>query len=288
VVRQAARTGLALTGQTPRLAPADKRLYSLRDQTGTVPSVPLITASILSKKIAGGADTVVLDVKCGSGAFMADLGEAERLRESLESVGRRAGLTVRSLVTDMDQPLGVAVGNALEVEEALAALRGEGPPRFLGLCCELAGAVLAGGADEARAAVASGSAYSKAREWFLAQGADWAAVEKGGWAEAPVRLVAECPEDGWASRVDARAVGEAALALGAGRSGREGEVDPRVGIEVLVEVGQAVSAGQPAFRVHARSEDEAAAAASRCLAGLEASAVPVPARPPVLSRPSPS
>lgn len=188
---QAGRIGLALTGQTPRLAPADGRLYALRDATETVASIPLIAASILSKKIAGGADTVILDVKCGAGAFMTDLAQARELKSWLEEIGAGCGLKVAARITDMDQPLGYAIGNRIEVEEALLVLGMDGdlsmrkqrPPlpvwRFRALCIEYAVLALTTGGvcdeEAARtrvaAALTDGSALSKAREWIFAQGA---------------------------------------------------------------------------------------------------------------------
>jgi pyrimidine-nucleoside phosphorylase len=267
---QAARIGLALTGQTPRLAPADKALYALRDVTGTVASVPLITASILSKKIAGGAETVVLDVKCGSGAFMRTLNEAQALAASLVSVGELAGLAVRSVVTDMDQPLGRCVGNALEVREAWETLApggeyGPATARFRELCLQLAGialeAVGKGGLAEAVDALESGAAFAKATEWFVDQGADPAAILAAGWQQAPARADVKANRPGWIARVDARQIGEAAVSLGAGRRTKADEIDPRVGIECLAPVGSGVAAGQAVLRVHARDDQSAQRAA---------------------------
>lgn len=283
---QAARIGIALTGQTPRLAPADKTLYRLRDETGTVASIPLITSSILSKKIAGGAEAVVFDVKCGSGAFMPTIEAAEELALSLRRVGELAGLQVATLVTDMDQPLGRCVGNTLEVVEAVETLSGNGGPRFTELCVSLAGAGLAlvgkGGDREARAALDSGRALAKCGEWFGGQGADWEAVQAGRFANAPVQYEVCAARGGWVARVDARAVGEAAVALGAGRAQPGAQVDPSVGIEVLAQVGSEVKKGHPVFRVHARADDQSVR--ERLLAGLEIVSDPVPARAVVVSQ----
>lgn len=258
MVAQAGRIGIALTGQTPDLAPADKALYALRDATGTVDSLPLIVSSILSKKIAGGAETVVLDVKCGSGAFMRTLPEARALAAALRETGERAGLNVRVAITDMDTPLGAAVGNALEVAEARAVLRGDDltPPvaRFRELCVALADLALdaVGRAPEAEAVLADGRAWAKAREWFSAQGADWEA-----WSPSPAprtrEIVAE--RDGVVARVDARAVGLAAVALGAGRQVKTDVIDPRVGLVLLAGVGDRVARGQPVATVHLADRD---------------------------------
>ncbi len=227
MVAQAGRIGLALTGQTPNLAPADKALYALRDATATVASVPLIVSSILSKKLAGGADTVVLDVKCGSGAFMRTREEAETLARALAETGRLCGLRIRIAVTDMSQPLGSAVGNALEVAEALRVLTpatalgtalvpsASGTPteRVAALCLELAALTveasgLAATREEARApaesAWASGKALEKARAWVQAQGA----AADAPLPVAPVqRTVEHAGDEGWVARVDAETVG---------------------------------------------------------------------------------
>jgi len=261
MLAQAGRIGIALTGQTPRLAPADKTLYRLRDETATVESVPLITASILSKKIAGGAESVVFDVKCGSGAFMKTPHAARELATLLREVGEIAGLRVQTLVTDMDQPLGRTVGNLLEVQEAVRVLSGGGEPRFVELCTELAGAGLAlvgrGGAQEAKHALESGAALAKCEEWFLAQGADWDAFLDGKVPLASEVKVVTAPRSGWVARLDAGIVGEAALALGAGRASPGATIDPGVGIEVLTPVGAEVAEGDPLFRVFSRQRDKA-------------------------------
>ncbi len=293
---QAARIGVALTGQTPRLAPADKALYALRDVTGTVASVPLITASVLSKKIAGGAETVVLDVKCGSGGFMHSPAEATALAESLVRVGSLAGLTVRALVTDMDQPLGAAVGNALEVKEALAVLAGSrsarwsgGPTaRFRDLCLTLAGQALeaVGRGDRATAeeVLASGAALSKARTWFEAQGADPSVFDREDWLCAPVVVTVPAPASGFLSRLDAREVGEAALGLGAGRATKADTIDPRVGLVLRASVGERVERGEPLIEVHAATTEAAAAVATRLASAVSVSPDPVTPPPLVLSR----
>jgi pyrimidine-nucleoside phosphorylase len=261
MVRQAKDVGCALTGQTPRLAPADKTLYALRDATGTVESRALIASSILSKKIAGGAETIVLDIKCGSGSFMQDLSAASALRDLLVSIGEELGLTIRAAVTDMDQPLGRAIGNALEVKEAIRVLRGDEHGATRELCLALAGMTLEAVGREASDAVRaleSGAALQMAMHWFHAQGADLDVFDEEDWQTAPVveEIVWE-GEPGWASRVDARLLGEFARDMGAGRLTKEDEVDPRVGLEVLVRVGDRVEPGQPVLRVH-RGDREAA------------------------------
>ncbi|MBX3112021.1 MAG: thymidine phosphorylase [Fimbriimonadaceae bacterium] len=258
MVAQAGQIGLALTGQTPRLAPADGKLYALRDVTATVASIPLITSSILSKKIAGGAETVVIDVKCGSGAFMRDATSARELASWLTEVGRRAGLHVATHVTDMDQPLGRCAGNALEVKEALAVLAGRETGRFADLCVRLAHSALAEvgrptDIDEVRRALVDGRALAKARDWFAAQGADMTVFDSDDWACAPhVHDVVWPGPAGWVERIDAQAVGLAVVHLGGGRESKADRIDPTVGVETLVTVGDRVEVGQVVLRVHSR------------------------------------
>lgn len=249
---QAKRIGLALTGQTPRLAPADKALYALRDVTGTVASIPLIASSILSKKIAGGAEMVVLDVKCGSGAFMTDLAEAKKLRTALEEAGAEAGLKIRAYISDMHQPLGRSAGNALEVKEAIRVLKGE-KGRFRDLCEHCVGLLLElTGIERSPAEVLdSGEALGKAKEWFRAQGGDLAVFENEDWQKAShiEELKHEGPA-GWVSEVSAREVGELVIDLGGGRRTKDDEIDPTVGVECLVEVGDRVETGQVLARIY--------------------------------------
>lgn len=254
---QARDIGLALTGQTPRLAPADGRLYALRDVTGTVASIPLITSSILSKKIAGGAEALVLDVKCGSGAFMRHQASAKELAESLVSVGKRAGLRVRAEISDMDQPLGAEVGNALEVKEAIRVLSGQvasGPSdRFRELCLHFARLALGlAGRDEALAEsrLADGTALAKAKEWFAAQGGSLKVFASEDWGRAAHSVEVLASASGFVERVDAGQVGELAVELGAGRRTKADAIDHAVGVTIHACVGDAVEAGQPLATVH--------------------------------------
>jgi pyrimidine-nucleoside phosphorylase len=251
---QAKSIGIALTGQTPRLAPADKALYALRDATGTVESIPLIASSILSKKIAGGAEVIVLDVKCGSGAFMRDLESARALKQMLEDIGGHAGLTVRAFISDMDQPLGRCAGNALEVKEAIRVLKGE-TGRFRELCVHCVRTVLeaCGLPDRAVEVLEGGSALAKAKEWFAAQGGDLTVFESEDWGRAAVVREVRAAQAGWVERVDARRIGELVVNLGGGRKRKEDAIDPAVGCEVLVEVGDQVRAGDAVLRVHSAS-----------------------------------
>jgi pyrimidine-nucleoside phosphorylase len=258
---QVARVGCALIGQTPELAPADRRLYALRDVTATVESIPLICGSILSKKLAAGIDALVLDVKFGRGAFMPDLPAGRELATTLVRVGRAAGKQVRALLTRMDAPLGRAVGNALEVAESIAALRGAGPAdlmevtRALGVEMLLLGGVATDPTQaNARldAALTSGAALEKFRAVIAAQGGDARVVDDPG--RLPVARYVEpvlAPRSGWITAVDARAVAFAALRLGAGRARAEDAVDPAVGVAGLVQVGESVTAGEPLAWLHA-------------------------------------
>lgn len=293
---QAKRIGLAITGATPSLAPADKRLYALRDSTTTVRSMPLIVSSILSKKIAGGAETVVLDVKCGSGAFMRDLDEARRLAELLMRTAELAGLKTKVAITDMDQPLGACVGNAVEVVEAISAISPaptQDPVklRFRNLCIELAGITLeaAGKAktrDEGRRiaseALSSGRAGDKQHEWFEAQGVRWESLDVPSLAGLDPRSFTHQGASGWVKRVDARAVGEAVLDLGGGRKEKDDVVDLSVGVSMQVCVGSRVERGSPVFQVMARSLDAADRAARKIIEGIEIVSEPVEERPLIL------
>lgn len=247
--------GCSIMGQTSTLVPADRKLYALRDVTGTVPSIPLITASIMSKKLAESLTGLVMDVKCGAGAFMRTPGEARALAESLMAVGREMGLPMASLVTRMDEPLGRAVGNRPEVAEAVRALRGEGPADLMEVTLALAARMLtvagiardeATARDEAARQLRSGAALARFVRMVELHGGraatldDPAAFETEGGAAETV----ESPTDGWVTAVDADAVGRASIVLGAGRTRADEEVDPFAGISALVKTGDAVAKGQ--------------------------------------------
>jgi pyrimidine-nucleoside phosphorylase len=258
--------GLAIVGQTAELVPADKKLYALRDVTGTVDIIPLIASSIMSKKIAGGADAIVLDVKVGDGAFMKTLELARELAEAMRELGARAGREVVCELTDMDQPLGRAVGNALEIREAVATLRGEGPEDFVELVLGSAAHLLALSdlgvdADEGRrraeAAIASGSAFERYELWIAAQGGD-PALEV--LPRAPFVAEAFAPSDGFVREISATHVGVTALSLGAGRLQKDDTIDHAVGVLCLAKRGDRVETGQPLAEVHARTKDDAARA----------------------------
>jgi pyrimidine-nucleoside phosphorylase len=264
--------GLAIIGQTANLVPADKRLYALRDVTATVDNISLIAASIMSKKLAGGADAIVLDVKVGDGAFMKTLEDGRALAEAMIELGRRAGREVVCMLTDMDQPLGQAVGNALELREAIATLRGEGPPDFSELVLGSVAHLLALsdlGIDEAEGrrraeqAVADGSAVAAYERWVRAQDGD---PDESALPRAAVVREVKAPAAGVVERLGAIQVGVAALHLGAGRQTKEDEIDHGVGVLCLRKRGDEVAAGNVLAEVHARDEESAAEAEAAVLA----------------------
>jgi pyrimidine-nucleoside phosphorylase len=247
--RQLQEVGLVIAAQTANLAPADKLLYALRDVTGTVPSLPLIAASIMSKKLAAGADAIVLDVKCGRGAFMETLPDAQALARQMVAIGRLAGRKVTALITQMAQPLGLAVGNALEVQEAIATLHGQGPVDFQELVEAVAGEMLliAGAADDLAAAraqvsevIADGRAFAKFRAFVAAQGGDaqrwWISPER--LPAAPVQVAVPAPAGGYVHAIDARAVGLVTVDLGGGRLKKGDPVDPAVGVMLQAKSGR--------------------------------------------------
>ncbi len=241
--------GLALIGQTDRLAPADKKLYALRDVTGTVESIPLIAASIMSKKLAEGIDGLVLDVKLGSGAFMKTLERARELAETLVDIGRRAGKRCSAFITDMDQPLGRWVGNAVEVRESIEVLQGRGEPDLVELTLALGGEMLRLG-DAART-------YEEGREKIarsLTDGSALGRFEKcvelqgGRLGELPAAgkgIAVAAATSGWVTAIDAEQVGLAALKLGAGRSRKEDSIDPAAWVRVRKKIGERVEPGEP-------------------------------------------
>jgi pyrimidine-nucleoside phosphorylase len=287
-VDQVRDVGLAIIGQTGDLVPADKRLYALRDVTATVDNVQLIAASIMSKKIAAGADAITLDVKVGDGAFMKTLDQARTLAETMLELGRRAGRRVACLLTDMDQPLGQAVGNALELREARSTLRGEGPPDFTELVLAASAQLLAfsdlavdvaEGRARAEAAVADGSALERYERWIRAQGGD---PSEDALPQAAVVRPVAAPETGYVRSLRALPVGIAALELGAGRVRKDDAIDHAVGIVCLRKRGDAVERGEPLAEVHARTDDDAKRAEAALLAAYELAPEAPEARPIVL------
>ena len=263
-IKQVNDVGFAIAGQTAELCPADKKLYALRDVTATVASVPLIVSSILSKKLAAGADVIVLDVKSGSGSFMRTDEAAFDLAKALTDVGRRAGKKVIAVVTDMDEPLGNAVGNALEVKEALAALRGEYRGDLMELCLTLGTQILrAGGVatddETARTmlekAVSSGAALERFATFVKAQGGDPAAVyDPSMLPQAPVTVEVPAMESGYVQRIHAEDVGLVSMRLGGGRASKEDTVDLAVGVVLRKKVGDNLTAGESLGTIHARTE----------------------------------
>ena len=283
------RHGIAIMGQTANLAPADKKLYALRDVTGTVPSIPLIVSSIMSKKLASGADVIVLDVKCGDGSFMKTPDQAEELARNLTTIGRLAGKKCAAIITDMDQPLGYAVGNALEVREAISVLKGEQEGALLRLClalgsCMLTEANFAHSLEEAelllRESLRSGRALDKFAEMVTAQGGDASAVYNPELLpQAPV--VREVPSEtsGIVSRIRTESVGLISMSLGGGRITKEDVIDPRVGVVLRKKLGDEVKQGEVIAVVHAAddaSADRAAKQLQSCYKFTDKPVVPPP------------
>ena len=287
-VAQVRDVGVAIIGQTGDLVPADKLLYALRDVTATVDQLSLIAASIMSKKIAGGAQAIVLDVKVGDGAFMKTLEAARELAETMISLGRQAGREVVCLLTDMDQPLGAAVGNALEVQEALDTVRGQGPGDFTELVLDACAKLLSLsdlGIDEtegrrrAEAAVADGSAEAVWRRWIEAQGGT---SDESALPVAPIVRTVVSPEAGYVRELGATGIGNAAMHLGAGRSTKDDVVDHAVGIVCIAKRGAQVDAGDQLAVVHARTETGADEAARSVLAAYQFAEEPPDERPVLL------
>jgi pyrimidine-nucleoside phosphorylase len=270
--------GCAVIAQSADVDPADKKMYALRDVTATVPSMPLIVSSIISKKVAGGADAIVLDVKVGSGAFMKTPSEARALADELVRVGRLLGREVLAVLTDMDQPLGYAVGNALEVAEAVRTLKGDGPPDLTELCLVLGAKMLVLGKaaeDEATAraslseSVRSGRAIETFRRWVEAQGGDPAvADDPGRLPAAPYTREVRAQRAGWVVAFDAEGVGRAALALGAGRARKEDAVDPGAGIVLAAKIGSRLERGDLLATLHASDPARLDEAEARLVAAV--------------------
>ena len=254
-LRQAQEIGVVVSGQSKEMAPLDGLLYSLRDATGTVESLPLIASSIMSKKLAGGAASIVLDVKVGSGAFLRTPDDARRLARTMIAIGGHAGRKVRAVLTAMEQPLGNAVGNAVEVREAIDCLRGEGPPDLAELCVVLAEQVLAAAGlgtsqKELTSLLDGGAAFERFVSWIEAQGGDSTALDR--LEVASGRLVVEAPSDGVVTNVEALSVGRAVGFLGGGRSRKGESIDHGVGVILHAKVGDSVAAGDPLVTLHHR------------------------------------
>ena len=281
--------GIAIAGQTADLVPADKKLYALRDVTGTVPSIPLIVSSIMSKKLASGADVIVLDVKCGSGAFMKTEQEARTLAQGLTRIGRLAGRKCAAVITDMDQPLGWAVGNALEVKEAISVLKGEKGGDLLELCltlgsCMLTEAGLAGSIEEARArlekTISDGTALEKLSQMVTAQQGDGRDVyDTSRLPLAPVQMEVTALEGGYVRRIEAEQVGLVSMHVGGGGATKDSEIDLSVGLVLHKKVGDSVEAGESLATIHASSQEKAAEAAELLRACYSFSPDPVQRSP---------
>ena len=279
------RVGIAITSPTADIDPADKKLYALRDVTGTVPSIPLIVSSIMSKKLAAGADVIVLDVKCGGGAFMKTEERARELARNLTRIGNMAGRRTSAVITDMDQPLGCAVGNALEVKEAISVLSGEAGGDLLELCltlgsCMLVSAGFAEDDEQARAALSesirSGKALQKLAELVEAQGGDADAVyEPSMLPAAEIRLEVPSAETGYVSHIDAEKVGLVSMHLGGGRATKESSIDLAVGVVLHKKLGERVETGESLGTVHANDADKAQQAAELLRGCFTLSAEPV-------------
>ena len=290
--------GLVIAAQTDDLAPADRKLYALRDVTGTVPSLPLIASSIMSKKLAAGADAIVLDVKVGRGTFMETEEEANALAYLMVAIGLGAGRRMSAVGSHMDQPLGFAVGNSLEVKEAIATLSGNGPPDFVelvtDLCLEMMGlaekerdpgesgsrAPTSEMAERVEKAISSGDALEKFTEFVQAQGGNPSLIEHPDrLPDAPVvkPLLTQC--SGWITGIDAREVGLVAVDLGGGRMSKEDAIDPRVGVVLKAKVGDRVELLDPVLEVHAARESDAERALQRLEGAIAIGWEPVEPRP---------
>lgn len=287
--KQLKEKGIVLTGQSLDLAPADGKFYSLRDVTGTVPSLPLIASSIMSKKIAAGAQAIVLDVKTGLGAFMETLEEARELANLMVDIGHLAGRKTVALLSDMNQPLGEAVGNSLEVIEAIETLKGGGHPDFVEHCLHVASHVLLIGEkakdlDEARkmaeTSIANGSALEKLKVLVNAQAGDVTYIDDTNKFErAQIVEVVKASRNGNISQVHARSVGEAAVILGAGRAKKSDDIDHAVGILIHKKVGDAVQTGEPLFTIHANDKNKLAEAREMVLNAFQIRDESVPPLP---------
>jgi pyrimidine-nucleoside phosphorylase len=292
--RAVATIGCALIGQTSEVAPADRKLYALRDVTGTVESIPLITASIMSKKIAEGIGGLVLDVKYGDGAFMKTEKDARALARSLVDTGELAGVRTEALLTRMDAPLGLAVGNALEIIESIETLKGHGPADLTELSVEFAARmlVLSGVAPDVaaaeirvREALRSGAGVEKLREIIANQGGDAAVIDDyRRLPSAPDRDLVAAARDGVVVAMRAEGVGRAAVGLGAGRDRLDAVIDPAVGFTIVAPVGTAVKAGDPIVEIHHRNGHGLADARRLLEAAIQIGDAPVADRPLVLDR----
>ncbi|MEE1279837.1 MAG: pyrimidine-nucleoside phosphorylase [Oscillospiraceae bacterium] len=285
---QAEDIGIAVIGQSGNLTPADKKLYALRDVTATVDSIPLITSSIMSKKLAAGSKNIVLDVKVGSGAFMKTLADAEKLAENMVWIGKGCGRRVSALLTDMDSPLGTNIGNALEVKEAVSVLKGESCGELYEVCVALASEMISLALcicyDEAekrvRGALESGAAFEKMIEWVKAQGGDERVLQNPELlpsARYTMQVVSE--GSGFVTAMNASEIGVAAMLLGAGRASKEDEIDSGAGIVLLKKVGDRVEKGEVLATLYTSSEQTLKEAQQRFLLSVNIGAEKPVAKP---------
>ena len=296
-IRQLRDVGIVITGQSADLAPADGKLYALRDVTGTVPSLPLIASSVMSKKLAAGAHVIVLDVKTGAGAFMRDRDSAVALARGMVDIGVAAGRRMAAVVSDMNQPLGRAVGNALEVAEALDTLEGHGPPEFADFAVELASIIVelatdgASGRAEVEQALRAGAARAAFRRVVEAQGGDVGAFDdRGRLPHAAFQHGVLAEADGYVTSLDALEIAHTATLLGAGRERKGEPIDLAVGVVLNVRVGHQVARGQPLLVLHASDPTRLTAAERVARAAIQIGPDPVETRPLILERliPTPS
>jgi pyrimidine-nucleoside phosphorylase len=290
-MRQLRDVGMVITGQSADLAPADGKLYALRDVTGTVPSLPLIASSIMSKKLAAGADVIVLDVKTGSGAFMRDPDDARALARAMVDIGTAAGRRMAAVVSDMSQPLGRAVGNALEVAEALDTLEGHGPPELADFSTELASLIVelasngVAGRTEVEQALGSGSGRQAFRRMIEAQGGDASAFDdRGRLPRARMQREVAAEADGYVQRMDALTIAHASTVLGAGRERKGDAIDLAVGVVLHARIGDRVTRGQPLATLHANDEGKLAEAERVLRGAMALSPGAVEQRPLILER----
>ncbi|MBS60528.1 MAG: thymidine phosphorylase [Anaerolineaceae bacterium] len=276
---QIKETGIVVAGQSSSLAPADGKLYKIRDVTGTVASNALIASSIMSKKFAAGAQAIVLDVKTGNGAFMTTLKDAQELAELMVAIGRNSGRKTVAVISDMNQPLGYAVGNALEVREAIETLRGDGPPDLREHCLKMAGYMLhlsgkvdsvSAGSELASNTLKDGTAFQELMKMVSAQGGDTKYVDNPEQLEkAKLISTVTSTQDGFLSRMDAINIGKAAVMLGAGREQKNDPIDLAVGIVVHQKVGSRINTGDPLFTIHANNPEKINSASEEALAGID-------------------
>lgn len=287
-LRQVQEVGVAVIGQSGNLAPADKKLYALRDVTATVDSIPLITASIMSKKLAAGSKNIVLDVKVGSGAFMKTPADARELAAEMVKIGKACGRNTAALITDMDTPLGNAVGNILEVKEAIAVLRGECDGALREVCEALATEMLvlfsgmtpADAKKRVRETVDSGAAFAKLREWIKAQGGDVRCIDDPArFACAPYSMAVKCTADGFVTAMNAEEIGAVASVLGAGRAVKTDTIDPTAGILLVKKTGDRVTVGDTLCTLYTSKRETLAPAAARYAAAIAVGDAPPETKP---------